>query len=174
MCLLLAGGRLVVLAVGRPRGGGKKFRAEAKDRVAEKNHHANSVTVKSASTAPKFLTTAKPSTNTGGERPTSFAYRLSNTTKSLDELVHDDKAILLENALIDLRNPLNFSIPKNLQSQGDPGAYIVQANGPIDNAFRAMLAAAGAQIVSYIPNDAYLVRVLGRHGEWNRQPMDFQ
>ena len=45
-----------------------------------------------------------------------------------------------------------------MQSPGDPGAYIVQARGPIDNAFRAMLAAAGAQIISYIPNDAYLVR----------------
>ena len=70
----------------------------------------------------------------------------------------DRHAILLENALIDTASPLNLSIPKNLQSQGDPGAYIVQARGPIDTAFRAMLAAAGAEIVSYIPNDAYLVR----------------
>ena len=70
----------------------------------------------------------------------------------------DRHAILLENALIDSSQPLNFSIPKNLQSQGDPGAYIVQARGPIDNAFRAMLARSGAEIVSYIPNDAYLVR----------------
>ena len=46
-----------------------------------------------------------------------------------------------------------------MQSPGDPGAYIVQANGPIDGAFRAVLAAAGAQIVSYIPNNAYLVRI---------------
>ncbi len=50
-------------------------------------------------------------------------------------------------------------MPGQLRPQGDPGAYIVQARGPIDNAFRAMLAAAGAQIVSYIPNDAYLVRL---------------
>ena len=35
----------------------------------------------------------------------------------------------------------------------------MQANGPIDRAFRAALAAAGAQIVSYIPNNAYLVTV---------------
>jgi len=45
-----------------------------------------------------------------------------------------------------------------LQSQGDPGAYIVQARGPIGQCFRAMLARSGAEIVSYIPNDAYLVR----------------
>jgi subtilisin-like proprotein convertase family protein len=87
-----------------------------------------------------------------------FVFRLSNTTKSLDQLTHDSHAILLENALIDSSQPLNLSIPKNLQLQGDPGAYIVQARGPIDNAFRAMLASAGAEIVSYIPNDAYLVR----------------
>jgi subtilisin-like proprotein convertase family protein len=87
-----------------------------------------------------------------------FVFRLSNTTKSLDQLMRDSHAILLENALIDSSRPLNLSIPKNLLSQGDPGAYIVQARGPIDNAFRAMLARSGAEIVSYIPNDAYLVR----------------
>jgi len=122
------------------------------------------VTSRSASTAPQFLTHPAVATKvvkTGASATNEFAYRLSNTSKSIGELVHDDKAILLENALIDTRRPLNFSIPKNLQSEGDPGAYIVQANGPIDNAFRAMLAAAGATIVSYIPNDAYLVRISG-------------
>ena len=88
-----------------------------------------------------------------------FAWRLSNTSRTLKQLVGDRHAILLENALIDTASPLNLGIPKNLRAQGDPGAYIVQARGPIDNAFRAMLAAAGAQIVSYIPNDAYLVRI---------------
>ncbi len=87
-----------------------------------------------------------------------FAGRLSNTPKPIGDLVNDNHAILLENALIDTQLPRNFVFPKNLQPQGDPGAYIVQARGPIDNAFRAMLAQAGATIVSYIPNDAYLVR----------------
>jgi subtilisin-like proprotein convertase family protein len=87
------------------------------------------------------------------------ALRLSNTSKSIGELVNNPHAILLENALIDTGIPLNLSIPKNLQSQGDPGAYIVQSRGPINAAFRALLAQAGAQIVSYIPNDAYLVRL---------------
>jgi subtilisin-like proprotein convertase family protein len=87
-----------------------------------------------------------------------FAGRLSNTTQPLEQLLHDDRAILLENALIDTRQPASFVFPKNLQPPGDPGAYIVQAHGPIDNAFRALLAQAGATVVSYIPNDAYLVR----------------
>jgi subtilisin-like proprotein convertase family protein len=111
----------------------------------------------SASTAPKILTAL--STNSATSAKTKpFAFRLSNTTRSLDQLTRDRHAILLENALIDTTGPLNLSIPKNLQSPGDPGAYIVQARGPIDNAFRAMLARSGAEIVSYIPNDAYLVR----------------
>jgi subtilisin-like proprotein convertase family protein len=132
-------------------------------RTMQKKNSASRIiqTFHSASSAPKFLTkptVVSKAVKTGASVTNKFAYRLSNTSKPIGELVSDDKAILLENALIDLRNPLNFSIPKNLQSQGDPGAYIVQANGPIDNAFRAMLAAAGATIVSYIPNDAYLVR----------------
>jgi subtilisin-like proprotein convertase family protein len=114
-------------------------------------------TVRSASTAPNILATV--STNAATSAKTNqFAYRLSNTTKTIGQLVGDPHAILLENALIDTGAKLTFSIPKNLQSPGDPGAYIVQARGPIDNAFRAMLAAAGAEIVSYIPNNAYLVR----------------
>ena len=57
-----------------------------------------------------------------------IALRLSNTPKSIGELVHDGHAILLENALIDTRRPLDFSIPKHLRARdGDrqlhrPGA----------------------------------------------------
>src|ERR1700722_15915242 len=69
-----------------------------------------------------------------------FAWRLSNTSKSLKQLIHDPHAILLENAFIDTSAKLNLPIPHNLQSQGDPGAYVVQASGPISPAFRALLA----------------------------------
>jgi hypothetical protein len=89
----------------------------------------------SASTAPKNLTAVSTNNvnNVISVKTNQFAWRLSNTTKSLDQLMRDRHAILLENALIDSSRPLNLSIPKNLQSQGDPGAYIVQARGPIDN-----------------------------------------
>src|ERR1035438_314797 len=115
-------------------------------------------TVRSASAVSKILTpvytnAVKSDLVLAGTN--KFAFRLANTAKTIGQLVGDRHAILLENALIDTGSPLNFSIPKNLQSPGDPGAYIVQARGPIGNAFRALLAAAGAQIVSYIPNDAY-------------------
>jgi len=120
------------------------------------------VAVRSLSTAPHVLPAALCPTNAVQSAATAtnkFPYRLANTRKTIGELLGDRHAILLENALIDTRLKLDLTIPKNLQSHGAPGAYIVQADGPIDGAFRARLAAAGAQIVSYIPNNAYLVQV---------------
>jgi len=86
-----------------------------------------------------------------------FAYRLSNTDKTLEQLMHDRHAILLENALIDVSKPVNLEFPKQLQAKGDPGAYIVQSRGLNSAMFRAMLTGSGARIISYIPNNAYLV-----------------
>jgi subtilisin-like proprotein convertase family protein len=86
-----------------------------------------------------------------------LAYRLSNTTNSLRALEANPHAILLGNAFIDTDKPLDLKIPAQLKATGDPGAYIVQARGQIDGRFRAVLAQAGAQVVSYIPNNAYLV-----------------
>src|SRR5207247_1201860 len=99
---------------------------------------------------------ATPPTNS--DRADRFANRLSNTTKPLKELIHSDHAILLQNALIDTERPIELSIPEHLRAQGDPGSYIVQSRTPLDGAFRSLLKKAGAQIVSYIPNNAYLVR----------------
>ncbi len=118
---------------------------------------APAAAVRSAATAPNLLTAAATNAATSAQT-NPFAYRLSNTGRTIGQLAGDRHAILLENAFIDTGSPLNFSIPKNLQSAGDPGAYIVQARGPIGNPFRALLARAGAEIVSYIPNNAYLVR----------------
>ncbi|MGO8766438.1 MAG: S8 family serine peptidase, partial [Limisphaerales bacterium] len=114
----------------------------------------------STSTAPGFLAQkalAKQTAAGAVAATNNFAYRLSNTDRTLAQLLHDRHAILLENALIDSSRPLNLPIPKSLQSQGDPGAYIVQARGPTTPAFRAMLSASGARVISYIPNNAYLV-----------------
>ena len=114
---------------------------------------------KSASTAPVLFATRTATNAPAAVKTNQFAWRLSNTPKKIGELTKDPHAILLENAFIDTSATLNLAIPKHLQSAGDPGAYIVQARGPVDAAFRAVLAAAGAQIVSYIPNNAYLVRI---------------
>ena len=97
---------------------------------------------------------------TNSQRTDRFAHRLSNTTKSIEELEHSDKAILLENALIDTGTGVKLSIPDHLRSHGDPGNYIVQSKTPLDDRFRAMIKAAGGEIVSsmpYIPNNAYLI-----------------
>jgi subtilisin-like proprotein convertase family protein len=153
LCLLCLSGAWLLW----PRAANTRTRPSALQKVAA----PTVTTVQPTSATSKILTpiytnAVKSSLVLAGTN--KFVFRLANTTKSIGQLVGDRHAILLENALIDTGSPLNFSIPTHLQSQGDPGAYIVQARGPIDNAFRAMLASAGAEIVSYIPNDAYLVR----------------
>ncbi|MGA2867519.1 MAG: hypothetical protein ABSF95_23855, partial [Verrucomicrobiota bacterium] len=95
-----------------------------------------------------------PGTTPTPQRP----YRLSNTSQPLGQLVRNPNAILLENALLDTTQPANLPIPASLRAQGDPGAYLVQARGPLDESFRALLRQAGARMVCYIPNNACLVR----------------
>ena len=107
--------------------------------------------------------TPVPSTNTAKTTNVShniplLAYRLKNTEKPIGELIYNDSAILLRNALFDSAEPAPLQIPAHLKAQGDPGSYVIQARGAIDQAFIARLKAAGAEIISYIPNNAYLVR----------------
>jgi subtilisin-like proprotein convertase family protein len=91
-----------------------------------------------------------------GRGPGSF--RLTNTAQSIGQLVRNPRAILLENALLDTIGNLALALPEQLQSPGDAGAYIVQSRTTLDNGFRHALSKAGATIISYIPNNAYLVR----------------
>ena len=86
-------------------------------------------------------------------------YRLTNTQKTVGELTVMPHAILLENAMIDTAAKVALKIPAHLRAKAEPGAYIVQARGLVDAPFRAALAGAGAQIISYIPNNAYLVQL---------------
>jgi subtilisin family serine protease len=122
--------------------------------TAPRSPQAESV---SLAKAPDFVTGEKsaevlpPLTN-------HLAYRLSNTTRPIESLLRDDRVVSLENALIDTTQPLNFQIPEHLRATGEPGSYIVQARGVMDAAFRAALTEAGATLVSYIPNNAWLVR----------------
>jgi len=101
------------------------------------------------------LSAQKPATANSAR----FPFRLTNTTKDIDQLAHSGKAVLLMNALIDTETSTALPIPAHLRSQGDPGSYVVQSRGPLDDAFRTVLRDAGAEIVSYIPKDAYLVRL---------------
>ena len=88
-----------------------------------------------------------------------FPYRLTNTDQTIGQLIHNDKAILLANALLDTGKPVDLTIPDRLRAPANSGSYVVQARGPLDAPFRALVRDANASIVSYIPNNAYLVRV---------------
>ena len=85
-------------------------------------------------------------------------FRVRNTTKPDAELFRSETALLLRNALVETREPVRLNIPGHLRAQGDPGSYLVQARGGIDQQFRDVLRGAGAEVVSYVPNNAYLIR----------------
>ncbi|MEN9572384.1 MAG: hypothetical protein RL514_239 [Verrucomicrobiota bacterium] len=87
-----------------------------------------------------------------------FPFRLRNSQKPLTELFASETAVLLRNAFVETLEPTHLNIPAHLRSAGEPGSYVVQARGLIDANFRAVLRGAGAEIVSYVPNNAYLVR----------------
>ena len=112
-----------------------------------------------ASVASNQLATAAAASHSAADLTNRLAFRLANTTKTLGELTVMPHAILLQNAFLDTDAKLDLTIPKQLSAGPEPGAFIVQARGVIDARFRAALAAAGGQIVSYIPNNAYLVRL---------------
>lgn len=92
----------------------------------------------------------------------AFPQRLRNTDRSLSALSRSDTAILLQNALIDTASRDPLDVPAALRATGEPGAYVVQARGPVTEKFRANIEASGGRIVSYIPNNAYLVRISGQ------------
>src|SRR5690348_5265483 len=76
-------------------------------------------------------------TATNHRSPTAF--RLSNTSKTLRELTRSDHAILLQNALLDTTRSNTLPIPDSLRAPKDPGAYLVQSRGPLDESFRSSL-----------------------------------
>ena len=76
----------------------------------------------------------------------------------LAELARSDRALLLRNVLLNTANPARPEIPEHLRAQGDPGAWIVQSRGAITASFREWLIGSGAEIISYVPNNAFLVR----------------
>ena len=94
---------------------------------------------------------------TGKSAAESHPGRLTNSSKKLSQLMRSETGVLLRNALLDTSELDLAQIPDSLRSQGDPGSYIVQSRGAIGDAFRRELQAAHASIISYIPNNAYLV-----------------
>ncbi len=158
LCLLLLAGGILFWQLRNPSSVTKPNLPLVTTDPATRPHPAAAHSaVVSLANAPTFLS-GQPA-SVAATKTNRFAYRLSNTPKLVGQLLRDDHAILLENALIDTRAALGFAIPQHLRAAAEPGSYIVQARGPVDDAFRAALTAAGGTIVSYIPNNAYLVRL---------------
>ena len=87
-------------------------------------------------------------------------YRITNTARPMRQLERDDRVLNLENALLETTDGrIALDIPDSLRAKPDSGSYIVQAVNPLDDDFRSLLKNAGAEIVSFIPNNAYLVRM---------------
>src|SRR4030095_5354037 len=86
-------------------------------------------------------------------------HRIANTARPLADLQRSDSALLLRNALIDSTSGQPLPIPGHLKGGEDSGSYVVQSRGTITDEFRRQLAQMGATIISYVPNNAYLVRL---------------
>ena len=126
--------------------------------VDAKKQALKTTAVSSKTVTPKKLLPEPPADDAATNAQPLYPNRLSNTTKTMDQLTHDNRAILLRNALIDTAAG-GVNIPDYLRSKGDPGSYIVQSRGPLTDLFRAELRAAHAEVISYVPNNAYLVRM---------------
>src|SRR3984957_9321558 len=137
-------------------------------RLGNSQQAAHDAAARAKAAAATKVATATPGTASGGNAPatnasaapkTRYPYRLANTDKTPKQLLNDNRAVILLNALIDTSRPLNLPIPDRLRAPKDNGTYIVQARGTTDANFRAALSAANATVISYVPNNAWLVRV---------------
>ncbi|PAW82377.1 MAG: hypothetical protein B9S33_15225 [Pedosphaera sp. Tous-C6FEB] len=91
-------------------------------------------------------------------RDPRFPFRLRNSQKPDAAFFRSETAVLLRNALVETQEPLEMKMPAHLRAGEEPGSWVVQARGMIDQNFRDVLRGAGAEIVSYVPNNAFLIR----------------
>jgi subtilisin-like proprotein convertase family protein len=125
--------------------------------ASDRAHAARAVQAVSAAVTPPSAPGLAKAAN-APKAAKAKSYRVSNTRRTEGQLVGDDHAIILRNALIDTRLPLKLDIPAHLRAKGAPGSYIVQSDRPLDQRFYDRLKKVGAAFVSYIPNNAALVR----------------
>ena len=99
---------------------------------------------------------------TAGQRPapqdSEFPWRSSNTTKTVDELRNDPRALVLRNALIDTRTGEPLPLPESLVAGPEPGFHIVQFAQEPDAGSRRRLEEQQLHVVSYLPVNAFLVK----------------
>jgi hypothetical protein len=152
--LLVAGG-IVLWLKGRPE----------KSREAVAWSQAQGQPQPTATKAPALLSAPSVTAALGQEpaKPETASekaarYQLKNVDQPIEALTRVDSAILMRNALIDTRQPVELPIPADLRAGENPGAYIVQAASAPTAEFQNALKSAGAQIVAYVPNNAFLVK----------------
>jgi subtilisin-like proprotein convertase family protein len=124
---------------------------------------------KSPTTPVRLLTQAVPASSATAREPfasalavapdPTFPLRVRNTARPLAEFSRSESAILLRNALIDTAAGAAGTVPPHLRAGESPGAYLVQTRGPADAGRLTALSGAGAWLVSYIPNNTWLVRM---------------
>src|SRR5688572_13569666 len=152
LSILLVAGAIIVWLKGRP----EKSTAP----VAWSQPQAAAAHVPALMTTPSVLAATGASQPAKPQNTMSLAerYQLKNVDQKIDVLQRVESAILMKNALIDTRQAVELPIPADLRAGENPGAYIVQANSAPTAAFQRMLRDAGAEIVAYVPNNAFLVK----------------
>jgi subtilisin family serine protease/subtilisin-like proprotein convertase family protein len=86
-------------------------------------------------------------------------HRLRNTAVGVDQLVRLNHAMLLNNALIDTSSRRALNIPPHLRAPKRTRSYLIQTERAFDEIVPAhLLERLGANKVSYIPNNTWLVR----------------
>jgi len=157
LLLLLGGGFLWHRTKDRrPPGGGRETKAAKSSSNFASS--LNPISVSAPTNVPFSPFTVVMTNVPNGKVTNGLANRLSNTKRALGELVKSDGAVLLRNALIDTTSGEALKVPEHLKAKGDGGSYIVQGRGAITREFREALVKAGAEVVSYVPNNAFLVR----------------
>ena len=97
-----------------------------------------------------------------GQRPSpqdsEFPWRARNTTKTVDQLRNDPRALVLRNALIDTRTGEPLPLPESLVAGSEPGFHIIQFAQEPNAESRRRLEEQQLQVVSYLPVNAFLVK----------------
>ena len=101
---------------------------------------------------------------------TAFPWRSRNSPKSGRALQQDSHSLDLRNAVIDTASSVPIAIPHGLLAGAEPGFHLVQSARSPDLSFRHKIEAAGLRIISYIPNNAFLVQ--GTTEDANRLALD--
>lgn len=153
LSFLLGAGAIVVWFKGRPE------KADAPAALAWAQPQSAAPRVQALMTTPSVLAaTGGTVTKPIGTKTLAQRYQLKNVDQPIETLQRVESAILMKNALIDTRQPIELTIPEKYRAGENPGAYIVQANTAPTAAFQEMLKNAGAEIVAYVPNNAFLVK----------------